>query len=149
MKIFTLVLAVFVAAALSFYVPQPVQADLADEACKGATGANATAECEGTGFTDGFKNIVNVVIFMVGAVAVLMIIIGGFRYVVSGGDSAGVEGAKNTILYAVIGVVVAFLAYAIVNFVIGGVGQGGTGSGSGSGSGSSLNPPTSTPSSGP
>jgi hypothetical protein len=47
-----------------------------------------------------------------------MIIIGGFRYVVSGGDSAGVEGAKNTILYAVIGLVVALLAQAIVVFVI-------------------------------
>jgi hypothetical protein len=48
-----------------------------------------------------------------------MLIIGGIRYVVSGGDSSAVTSAKNTILYAVVGIVVALLAYALVNFVIG------------------------------
>lgn len=62
--------------------------------------------------------IVNVLLFILGAIAVLMIIIGGIRYVVSGGDSGAVTGAKNTIFYAVIGLVVAMLAYAIVNFVV-------------------------------
>jgi ABC-type Na+ efflux pump permease subunit len=47
-----------------------------------------------------------------------MLIIGGIRYVVSGGDSAAVTSAKNTILYAVVGIVVAILAFALVNFVI-------------------------------
>jgi hypothetical protein len=46
-----------------------------------------------------------------------MLIIGGFRYVVSGGDSTAVQGAKNTILYALVGIVVAFLAFAAVNFI--------------------------------
>ncbi len=57
-------------------------------------------------------------LFVLGAAAVIMIVIGGIRYTVSGGDSSAVKGAKDTILYAVIGVVVALLAYAIVNFVI-------------------------------
>ena len=66
-----------------------------------------------------FKTIVNIMLFIVGAVAVIMLIIGGIRYTVSAGDSSAVTGAKNTILYAIVGIVVAILAYAVVNFVIG------------------------------
>ena len=47
-----------------------------------------------------------------------MIIIGGIKYVTSNGDSSGVTSAKNTILYAVVGLVVAVMAYTIVNFVL-------------------------------
>ena len=65
-----------------------------------------------------FKDIVNVLLFIIGAVAVIMLIYGGFRYVTSGGDSSGVTAAKNTILYAIVGVIVAILAYAVVNFVV-------------------------------
>ena len=68
-----------------------------------------------------FRNITNTLIFLVGAIAVVMLIIGGLRYVLSGGNSSNVESAKNTIFYAIIGIVVAILAFAIVNFVIGGV----------------------------
>lgn len=66
-----------------------------------------------------FRTITNVMLFLIGAISVIMLIIGGIRYVVSGGDSSAVQGAKNTILYAIVGVVVAILAYAVVNFVIG------------------------------
>lgn len=70
--------------------------------------------------SDGvFRTITNVLLFIIGAISVIMLIIGGIRYVVSGGDSAAVTGAKNTILYAIVGIVVAILAYALVNFVIG------------------------------
>ena len=55
--------------------------------------------------------------FLVGAVAVIMLIVGGFRYVTSNGDQNSVTTAKNTIMYALIGIIVAFLAYAAVNFV--------------------------------
>lgn len=65
-------------------------------------------------------------LYIVGALAVIMIIYGGFRYITSGGDSSGVTNAKNTILYAIIGLIVAVLAYAIVHFVVGsGSGDGG------------------------
>ena len=60
----------------------------------------------------------NVFSVIVGAVAVVMVILGGFRYVVSGGSEAGVKSAKNTILYALIGLVFVLLAQAIVNFVL-------------------------------
>ena len=66
-----------------------------------------------------FTKVTNVLLFLVGAISVIMLIIGGIRYVVSGGDQAQVTGAKNTILYAIVGIVVAFLAYAAVNFVTG------------------------------
>ena len=65
------------------------------------------------------KTIVNILLYVLGAIAVIMIVIGGIRYATSGGDSNSVTGAKNTILYAVIGLVVAMLAYAIVNWVVG------------------------------
>ncbi len=66
-----------------------------------------------------FTTITNVLLFAVGVLSVVMVIVGGLRYVVSGGNSAAVTGAKNTILYAIVGVIVAFLAYAVVNFLLG------------------------------
>ena len=65
-----------------------------------------------------FTRVSNIMLFLVGAIAVIMIIFGGIRYVVSGGNSSQVQGAKNTIMYALVGVVVTLLAYAAVNFVI-------------------------------
>jgi hypothetical protein len=65
-----------------------------------------------------FTNIVNIALFLIGALSVIMLIYGGIRYTTSGGDAKNVTAAKNTILYAIVGIVVAILAYAIVNFVI-------------------------------
>ena len=85
-------------------------------------GAEA-ARCDGCpadlfGDTGVFKQVTNTILYIVGIVAVIMLIIGGIRYVTSGGDSKKVTDAKNTVLYAIIGLVIAFLAFAIVNFVI-------------------------------
>ena len=68
-----------------------------------------------------FTTIVNVLLFIIGAICVIMLIWGGIRYTTSAGNSASVTAAKNTIMYAIIGIVVAILAYAVVNFVIGGI----------------------------
>jgi hypothetical protein len=65
------------------------------------------------------KDVSNILFFLVGAVAVGAIIYGGLLYALSGGDQGRLESAKNTILYAVVGLVVAILSYAIVAFVIG------------------------------
>lgn len=65
-----------------------------------------------------FTTAVNLLLFLIGAIAVVMIIYGGFKYVISGGDSSAVTSAKNTILYAVIGLIIASLAYAIIDFVL-------------------------------
>ncbi|HRQ87024.1 MAG TPA: pilin [Candidatus Saccharibacteria bacterium] len=70
---------------------------------------------------DNVKNligvIVNTLLFIVGAAAVLVIIIGGIMFVTSAGNQQTVATAKNAVLYAIIGLVVSFLAYAIVNWV--------------------------------
>ena len=64
------------------------------------------------------STIVNVLLFILGAISVVIIIIGGIMYATSAGDAGQVTKAKNTIFYAVIGLVVAFLAFAIVQFVV-------------------------------
>lgn len=74
---------------------------------------NSTAE-----LTSTIANIVNTMLFIAGIAAVIAIIIGGLRYILSQGNEKAIEGAKSTILYAVIGLIVTVLAYAIVNFVI-------------------------------
>lgn len=63
-------------------------------------------------------NIVNIFSIVVGIVAVIMIIVGGFKYITSGGDSGNITSAKNTIVYAVIGLVIVALAQFIVQFVL-------------------------------
>ena len=70
-------------------------------------------------------SVTNVLLFIVGALSVIMIIWGGIRYAVSGGSGSAVSAAKNTIMYALIGLVIAFLAFAIVNFVLSAVAPGG------------------------
>lgn len=70
------------------------------------------------GDTGVFKQITNTILYIVGIIAVVMLIIGGVKYLLSGGDAKKVTDAKNTVLYAIIGLVIAFLAFAIVNFVI-------------------------------
>ena len=85
-------------------------------------GAQA-AQCDGCpsnlfGDTGVFRQVTNIILYIVGIIAVIMLIIGGIKYVVSGGDSKKVTDAKNTVLYAIIGLVICFLAFAIVNFVI-------------------------------
>jgi hypothetical protein len=62
--------------------------------------------------------VVNIFSVIVGVVAVIMLIVGGFKYITSGGNDQGVAGAKNTIVYALIGLVVVALAQVIVHFVI-------------------------------
>lgn len=64
------------------------------------------------------KTVINIFSIVVGVVSVIMIIIGGLKYITSGGDSGNVTGAKNTILYAIIGLVVVALAQIIVKFVL-------------------------------
>lgn len=64
------------------------------------------------------KNIINLFSLVVGVIAVIMIIVGGLKYITSGGDSGNITGAKNTILYALIGLVIVALAQVIVRFVL-------------------------------
>lgn len=67
---------------------------------------------------DIIRLVINIFSLIVGVISVIMIIIGGLKYITSGGDSGNVSGAKNTILYAIIGLVVVALAQVIVRFVL-------------------------------
>ncbi len=79
-------------------------------------GTCADDDTEG-GFGALVRRVIDIFSIVVGAVSVIMIIIGGFRYIISGGDSNGVSGAKNTILYAIVGLVIVLFAQVIVRFV--------------------------------
>lgn len=111
----------FVVAALAIgtnalVAPTDVGALTISDGIESAKGDDVATDLTGSGGV--FTTIVNILLFVIGAVSVIMLIIGGIRYTVSNGDQNAITGAKNTILYAVIGLVVAFIAYAAVNWVL-------------------------------
>lgn len=102
-------------------VPVAAQQDLFKKACSNANSAICDSSSEGKTRDDAagrVKDVINTILYVLGIVAVIMIVIGGFRYVTSNGEQNNVSQGKNTILYAVIGLIVAILSYTIVNFVI-------------------------------
>jgi hypothetical protein len=101
--------------------------DIGNQVSRGANGAaenDPSTTCgTSTGVADNdiariANQIVNIFSIIVGAVAVIMIIYGGFRYITSGGDSNRVGSAKNTLIYAIIGLIIVALAQIIVHFVL-------------------------------
>ena len=68
--------------------------------------------------------VINLMLFIVGILAIVMLIYGGIRYVISGGQHERVTAAKNTILYAIVGLIVAIMGYAVVNWVVRNLGEG-------------------------
>lgn len=94
--------------------------------CAGAQlNANLTETCDPVDDTvarekinDIIAVVINIFSLVVGVIAVIMIIIGGLKYITSGGDSGNVTSAKNTILYAIVGLVIVALAQFIVRFVL-------------------------------
>ncbi|MBA3758548.1 hypothetical protein H0X10_02860 [Candidatus Saccharibacteria bacterium] len=92
-----------------------------DSVCEGvviATGQGCDGPGAETAVNKTIRLVVNTLSLIVGVVAVIMIIIGGLKYITSSGDSNNVSSAKNTILYAVIGLVIVALAQVIVRFVL-------------------------------
>src|SRR3972149_12006875 len=101
--------------------PLPALALVSDQVQQGAdAAANATgtpADADKT-LTETAARVINILSITVAVIAVIMIIVGGFRYVTSGGKQESVTGAKNTILYGLIGLVIVAGAQSIVNFVL-------------------------------
>jgi hypothetical protein len=88
-----------------------------------AVGGAANGDCTtnpntGTDINDLITKIIDILSALVGAAAVIMLIVGGFRYVTSAGSEKSVESAKKTILYALVGLVIVALAQVIVHFVL-------------------------------
>src|SRR5207248_2195660 len=81
------------------------------------TKPNVPNPVSGTSFGDILTAIINALLLFAGAVAVLFLIIGGFRYVVSAGNPEQVEAAKKTILYAILGLIVIFIAFVLVKLI--------------------------------
>jgi len=93
------------------------------EGAEGAAGEGSGKNCassgvDDTGITKAAKKIVDLISVIVGIIAVIMIIFGGFRYITSGGDSGKVGNAKNSLIYAIVGLIIVALAQLIVRFVL-------------------------------
>lgn len=110
---------------VAFTSHNPVFADAKSDACQGvglATGDTGAKCGDAAGTTNSINklisSIINIFSWVVGIVAVVMILVGGFRFVTSGGDSSNVASARNTIIYAIVGLVVVAMAQIIVHFVL-------------------------------
>ncbi len=118
------------AASLGLLLPAAVPAIVSaqainDQICNGAQLNPNANGCSSNDITSAGDNVgtvitngINLFSLIVGIIAVIMIIIGGVKYITSGGDAGNVTGAKNTILYALIGLVIVALAQTIVYFVL-------------------------------
>lgn len=115
---------IFVAIMASFFVIATPAIAMAqankDAVCDGVklTGGDCGSTTTGSSVDDIVKNAINIFSILIGVVSVIMIMVGGFKYVTSQGDSGAVGSAKNTILYAIIGLVIAAFAQIIVQFVL-------------------------------
>lgn len=91
-----------------------------EDVCAGLALTGGTCEDPESGATvdSTITTVVNILSIAIGVVAVIMIMVGGFKYITSTGESGNINGAKNTILYAIIGLVIVALAQVIVQFVI-------------------------------
>lgn len=80
--------------------------------------ANNTELSKNGELSSVFSKVTNILLVIIGIASVIVIIIAGLRMVVSQGDPKSFESARNTILYAIVGIVIALLAYAIISFVL-------------------------------
>ena len=129
-----LTIGIFSLLAVPVLIPASASASIIGQVCSGSEAANGTgtidingngnaapctdANTSGSQFQSLLKTIINVFSIIVGFIAVVMIIYGGVKYITSGGDSNNISGAKNTIVYAIIGLVIVALAQVIVHFVL-------------------------------
>lgn len=86
-------------------------------------GVDKVGGTEASGLPETIKNVINILLFVAGVAAVIIIVVGGLRFVTSEGDANSANKAKNAVVYACVGLVLATLAYAMVNFVLYGLGQ--------------------------
>jgi len=129
-----LVLAMLALPGLTLFAPGVAlgASSIAESVCQGTNVATsedgglgdggACAASDGESSVSGLyklaADVVNIFSVIVGIIAVIMIIFGGFKYITSGGDSGNVSGAKNTLIYAIVGLIIVALAQFIVRFVL-------------------------------
>ena len=108
--------AIAIVAVIVFGLSGSVSAYSIQEGVNAARGNGQPTELFGSAGV--ITTLSNTLLFIAGALSVIMIVVGGLRYVVSGGNSTAVTAAKNTILYAIVGLIIAMLAFAAINFVL-------------------------------
>ena len=123
MKIFTKILTagILMVGLLGVFTPA-VSAANGIYICSKENGSDNSVYCQnkdkGEGQVNGIiKTIVEVLLTAVGAISIIMIVIGGIMFALSSGDTQKAAKARNTVLYAVVGLAVSLFASAIVNFV--------------------------------
>lgn len=99
---------------LGSFLNLKLAANIIDQSAKQACGSN----CGNSSLGSLIGQATNAVIYLVGALAVIMIIWGGLQFVFSTGDPGRQKKARETVIYAVVGVIVAIISFALVNFVI-------------------------------
>lgn len=120
-KVISFITAFVITIATAVFCTGPVMAKSSvQEGAEAARAEGMPAELIGDGGV--INQFTNIVLYIVGFISVVMLIWGGVRYIISGGDSKKITDAKNTILYAILGLIIAFFAYAIVNFVLNALG---------------------------
>ena len=92
----------------------PLCSTITDTDLRQAAGCGDTS----TEIDSPIRTVINILLYVVGILAVVMIIVSGLKMTMSAGDAGAVQKAKNTLIYSVIGLIIVILAYAIVNFVI-------------------------------
>jgi len=127
MKKFTGILTISALSIASFFTlgatPAAAQSPI-QAGADAARGSGQPTELFGNGGV--ITTVTNTLLFVVGALAVIMVIFGGIRYATSAGNASSVTAAKNTILYALVGLIVAFMAFAAVNWILTAITPGGT-----------------------
>lgn len=122
-KILKVIAVLAVVVGLAAPLVQSIDVGAATAAEQVKQGFDEVSAGENKNLPGSVKTIINIMLYIIGIVSVVMIIYGGIRFAASGGNEKSTETGRKTLTYAVIGLVVAILAYAIVNFVISGVGK--------------------------
>lgn len=110
---------------VSVLAPSFVFATPQTDICGGVGGTSPDGTCttsDGLTVMGVVKTIVGILSWVIGVVAVIMVMISGFKYITSGGDSNGVSSAKNTLIYAIVGLIIVVLAQFLVHFVLNNIG---------------------------
>ncbi len=103
---------------LAYAADSPAKSAIQQGACDASGQTNCDPAQAASSLDNTIQSIINILSIIVGIVAVIMLIIGGFRYITSSGSAEGVSSAKRTMLYAIIGLIIVALAQVIVRFVL-------------------------------
>ena len=86
--------------------------------CDGVSAISGNAGCNANALETAITEITKTLFYIIGAISVIFLLIGAIRYITSTGDATRIKQAKDTIFYAIAGVVIAIVAQAIIAFVI-------------------------------